>query len=287
MFVGGNNFADIKAYFKLKLAPLFSDSEVKSILKQLTLKRFNISDIDYFTFDSKLSESDLLYYHFALKRILKNEPVQYVVGSTEFYGLDLIVEPGVLIPRPETEELVDWIVQSHSDLETAVDICSGSGCIAFALEKSYPLAKIKALEISKEALSVARKNCLKLDSAVELIEFNALSNSGYQILEGTQLWVSNPPYIPHSDRLEMRSNVLDHEPHIALFVEDSDPMIFYKVIMEQGMKFLIDHGWLYFEIHEENGNTVKEMLIKTGFVNIELRKDLQGKDRMIRAQKVL
>lgn len=287
MFVGGNGFSDIKQYFKAKLSHLYSDNEIKNVLKSLTIKRFNISNLEYVTFSTKLSESDLLYYHFALKRILNNEPVQYILGSVEFYGLELEVGPGVLIPRPETEELVDWIVQSHKTVSSIVDICTGSGCIAFGLEKGVMNASIQGLEFSDDALLMANKNKVRLNSNVLFKKFDALSLNAYKDLSGTQLWVSNPPYIPDSDKNLMADNVLNFEPHLALFVEDGDPLIFYRVIASNAKDCLADDGWLYFEIHEEYGGEVKSLLSSLGFVNIELRKDLQGRDRMIRAQKVL
>lgn len=287
MFVKGNDFSDIKRYFNEKLSVGFSANEIKNILKELTINRFNISALDYITFSGKLSESDLLYYHFALKRILKNEPVQYVLGSVEFYGLVLHVGPGVLIPRPETEELVDWIVRSHPHAETVVDICTGSGCIAFSAESKLKSTTILALELSDDALVIAGKNIEILGSKVELRKFDALKSDEYQQLKETQIWVSNPPYIPVKDRSIMGSNVLEHEPDMALFVDDEDPMLFYRSIAEQAISCLKNEGWLYFEIHEDYGDIVKGLLSDLGFVNIELRKDLQGKDRMIRAQKVL
>jgi release factor glutamine methyltransferase len=288
MFVGANSFSDIKQYFKEKLQDKFSPNELKLILRDLTVKRFNISDIDYLTFDSSLSESDLLFYHFALKRLLKDEPFQYILGETEFYGLKFDVGPGALIPRPETEGLIDWIVHSHKD-ETGrlVDICTGSGCIAISLAKALPKFSVLGLEISDDALGIARRNNKKLAADVDFRFFDALNHEQYTDLSGTNIWVSNPPYIPFLDRGMMANNVLEHEPHLALFVEDEDPLLFYREISENASIYLEKGGWLYFEIHEENAEGVKEELVKSSFVNIEVRKDLQGKQRMVRGQKVL
>lgn len=288
MFVGANSFSDIKQYFKEKLQDRFSANELKLILRDLTVSRFKINDLDYLTFESNLSESDLLYYHFALKRLLKNEPVQYVLGGTEFYGLRFNVGPGVLIPRPETEELVDWIVREHkNEIGTVVDICTGSGCIAIALAKSLANHKVKGLEISEDALKIASKNNKELSADVDFRRFDALIPDEYHALKESNVWVSNPPYIPHSDKHFMVENVLEYEPHIALFVEDDDPLIFYRIITENAAVHLKAGGWLYFEIHEENAEGVEELFRQSGFVNIELRKDLQGKSRMMRGQKVL
>ncbi|MFZ9027882.1 MAG: peptide chain release factor N(5)-glutamine methyltransferase [Crocinitomicaceae bacterium] len=288
MFVGANSFGDIKQYFKEKLQDRFSANELKSILRDLTVNRFKISDLDYLTFDGNLSESDLLYYHFALKRLLKNEPIQYILGETEFFGLRFDVEPGVLIPRPETEELVAWVSGSHkNESGTIVDICSGSGCIAISLAKSMPGFNVVGLEISDEALEIAAKNNDKLSGNVDFRKFDALGTANYKDLKGTDVWVSNPPYIPFSDSHVMAENVLDYEPHVALFVEDNDPLIFYRIITENAKLNLKAGGWVYFEIHEDNAYGVKDLFTQNGFVNIEVRKDLQNKPRMVRGQKVL
>ena len=259
MFVGANSFSDIKQYFKEKLQDKFSPNELKLILRDLTVKRFNISDIDYLTFNSGLSESDLLFYHFALKRLLKDEPFQYILGETEFYGLRFDVGPGALIPRPETEELIDWIVHSHKD-ETGrlVDICTGSGCIAISLAKALPNFSVLGLEISEDALGIARRNNEKLAADVDFRFFDALNHEQYTDLNGTNIWVSNPPYIPFIDKGMMANNVLEHEPHLALFVEDEDPLLFYREISEHASSYLEKGGWIYFEIHEENAEGVKE-----------------------------
>ena len=288
MFVGANSFGDIKQYYKEKLQDRFSANELKLILRDLTIKRFNISDIDYLTFNEGLSESDLLYYHFALKRLLKDEPFQYILGEAEFYGFRFDVGPGVLIPRPETEELVSWIIESHkNESGTLVDICTGSGCIAISLVKSMSSYNVTGLEVSDEALEIAANNNQKLSGEVDFRKFDALESVNYSSLEGTNIWVSNPPYIPHGDKQVMAKNVLDYEPHIALFVENHDPLIFYRRITENAAHYLKAGGWLYFEIHEDNADGVKGLFAQNGFVNIEVRKDLQDKPRMVRGQKVL
>ncbi len=288
MFVSANSFSDIKQYFKAKLQDKFSANEIKLILRSLTVNRFNISDIEYLTFSTNLSESDLLYYHFALKRLLKDEPVQYILGEAEFYGFRFDISSNVLIPRPETEELVDWIITSHKDDEgSLVDICTGSGCIAISIARSLLQFSVKGLEVSDGALDVAIKNNQKLSANVEFKKFDALNSNEYAQLCNSSVWVSNPPYIPHRDKSLMSNNVLEYEPHIALFVEDDDPLIFYRLISENAAVYLRNGGWLYFEIHEDNAEGVEDLFNKSGFVNIEMRKDLQGKPRMMRGQKLL
>ncbi len=288
MFVGANSFSDIKQYFKEKLLDRFSANELKFILRELTINRFNISKLEYITFNNNLSESDLLYYHFALKRLQNDEPIQYILGQADFYGLSFDVDTNVLIPRPETEELIEWVVSSHSQ-ETGqiVDLCSGSGCIAISLAKSIPGFRVLGLEISEDALEIAKRNNIKLKTDVQFMHFDVLKKDHYKELENTNIWVSNPPYIPAFEKQLMADNVLKYEPHLALFVEDDDPLVFYRIISECARLFLKKDGWLYFEVHEDNSIRVKDLLKDNSFVNIEVRKDLQGKYRMVRGQKVL
>ena len=288
MFVGANSFGDIKQYFKEKLQDRFSANELKLILRDLTVKRFKISDLDYLTFNDNLSESDLLYYHFALKRLLKDEPFQYILGEAEFYGFRFDVGPGVLIPRPETEELVSWTNESHNNESgKIVDVCTGSGCIAISLSKSMSNFNVIGLEISDEALEIAANNNQKLSGNVDFRKFDALESASYSGLKDTDIWVSNPPYIPYEDMQIMAKNVLNYEPLIALFVENDDPLVFYRRIIENAAHNLKPGGWLYFEIHEDYAEGVKGLFDQNGFVNIEVRKDLQDKPRMIRGQKVI
>ena len=288
MFVGANSFSDIKQYFKEKLLDRFSANELKFILRELTINRFNISKLEYITFNNNLSESDLLYYHFALKRLQNDEPIQYILGQANFYGLSFDVDTNVLIPRPETEELIEWVVSSHSQ-ETGqiVDLCSGSGCIAISLAKSIPGCRVLGLEISEDALEIAKRNNIKLKTDVHFMHFDVLKKDHYKELENTNIWVSNPPYIPVFEKQLMAGNVLKYEPHLALFVEDDDPLVFYRIISESARLFLKEDGWLYFEVHEDNSMRVEDLLKDNSFVNIEVRKDLQGKYRMVRGQKVL
>lgn len=239
--------------------------------------------------DRALSESDLLFFHFMVKRLLKGEPFQQIIGFTGFYDLKIKVSPEVLTPRPETEELVYLIV---NDLKKEVllnprilDVCSGSGCIALALKSSFPPAMVSGLEKSGKAVEAAKGNAqlLKLDVPFEICDvltddWNAENNS-------IDIIVSNPPYIMNSERVEMSNTVLDFEPEIALFVPDTAPLLFYEAIAEKGQKLLKEKGKLYFEINEQFGKETVAMLEEAGYQHIQLFKDLQGKDRMIRAVK--
>ena len=288
MFVQENTWNGIQAYFKSELGNKFSSRELKLILKTLYCKRFLITETDYLLIkDERLSESDLLYFHGSLKRMRSNEPFQYVVGETEFYGLNLKCDPRALIPRPETEELVDWIVSSNHEKKVFVDLCSGSGCIALGLKSALPQSKIYAVEYSSGAVELIKDNIKETELEINVIEADVLKNFFYDTIEAkVDIIVSNPPYIPLKDKVQMESNVLDFEPEMALFVENDDPLIFYREIIKNGKRILSSNGWIYFEIHEDLAADVIELFEKEDFVNIELRKDLQGKDRMVRGQVV-
>lgn len=290
MFVSTNTIKALKSYFRNELSELFSANEINLILKQLVLQRFNLSPSDFLLSDDRLlSESDLLFFRSAVKRLQKNEPFQYVLGETEFYGLVLQVDERVLIPRPETEELVDWIVKIYKNNKDirGIDVCTGSGCIALALKSMLKDAEIIGTDVSEGALQVAKRNADHLALDVGFYQQDILSADSFHGTQSQSLdfVVSNPPYIPHSDKSEMLPNVLDFEPSIALFVENEDPLIFYKKISDLSIVSLRPHGNLFFEIHEEMGGEMYNLLESVGFINIELRKDLQGKVRMIKGQK--
>lgn len=232
----------------------------------------------------ELSESEILLFLNGVKELKKNRPVQYVVGSTWFYNQEFLVEEGVLIPRPETEELVDWVVSEETAKKSFVDVGTGSGCIPLSIKKHIPAAKVVGLDISQEALAIAEKNAQQLHLSVEFREVDILDEQSWGE-EKYEVVISNPPYIPESDKEKMHENVLAFEPKIALFVPNNSPLLFYEKIADFAFARLAINGILYFEIHEDFGNQTLEMLVSKGFSNLELRKDLQGKDRMVRAVK--
>ncbi|GAB5418631.1 MAG: peptide chain release factor N(5)-glutamine methyltransferase [Crocinitomicaceae bacterium] len=288
MFVTANNFKAIRSYFSDELSGLYDANEIRTILKYLFIKRFNADAADFIFADEKLlSESDLLFFRQALKRLQNNEPFQYVVGETEFYGLTFICDQRALIPRPETEELVDWILSNHAELGSIMDLCSGSGCIALALKANRLSSQVYAVEFSDEAIEQLNENKVSNNLNVNLLKGDALSDYN-QYLNGEKLdlIVSNPPYIPQMDRSIMHANVLEYEPEMALFVDNDDPLLFYREILQRSHQVLNENGWVYFEIHEDLGEQVVALFEQSNFVNIELRKDLQGKDRMMRGQVV-
>jgi release factor glutamine methyltransferase len=208
-----------------------------------------------------------------------NKPVQYILGETEFYGLKVIVNKHTLIPRPETEELVDWILKE--EFSSALDIGTGSGCIPIALAKNTN-AKISAIDVSEDALRVAKRNAVINGVEINFFRQDILKTDA---LPNVDVIVSNPPYVLESEKELMLDNVLEYEPNLALFVADNNPLLFYKKIGELAAKSLNCKGKLYFEINEKYGNEILEMLRKLGFVDIALKKDVNDKNRMLKATK--
>jgi release factor glutamine methyltransferase len=286
MFVKDNTLNAAKAYFFERLEG-FSESELKSMWTEIICKRFNWSRADLLiNTDFRLSESDLLYIRSYVKRLQENEPFQYIIGETEFFGLTIKCDKRALIPRPETEELVDWISE-NSNIEKVLDICSGSGCIALALKSIYKNATVFGVDISQEANELARENSQlnQLDVKFAIADALDLNASFWQTLSDIDVIVSNPPYIPESEQTEMSPNVVDFEPHIALFVENDSPIIFYQRIADLAIKKLKVGGFLYFELHHLYSKEVKSYLEQIGLQSIEIKKDLQGKNRMIRGER--
>lgn len=234
-----------------------------------------------------------------LQRLLTHEPVHYVLNKAWFYGMELYVDNAVLIPRPETEELVEWIVSDvkasgvdvfnrgpmQADATTQLkilDIGTGSGCIALALKKEMPKAEIWGCDVSEEALNVARRNGSTLDIRVDFQGINFLDETQQHALPTVDILVSNPPYIPMQDKDTMRPNVLNYEPHTALFVPNDDALLFYKAIARYGKKRLYKNGSIYLEIHENLGPAVIDLFHSEGYNRTELKNDMQGKDRMVK-----
>jgi release factor glutamine methyltransferase len=235
--------------------------------------------------NEKIQAGDLKKIQEIISRLKTFEPIQYILGETEFYGLRLIVNPSVLIPRPETEELVDWIVNRDLPRNSRIlDIGTGSGCIALALKSALKDAKVTGTDISEGALETAHENAFKNKLDVRFYQSDILkddnpNNEVYDVI------VSNPPYIRESEKLQMLPNVLDYEPFNALFVPDNDPLVFYRAIAGFAKKYLAENGKLFFEINESLGFEMKNMLFDFGFCNVEIRKDINGKNRMICCEK--
>jgi release factor glutamine methyltransferase len=225
----------------------------------------------------------------ALDKLKKNVPLQYILGNADFYGLKFMVNKHVLIPRPETEELVHWILEDLQDNPTTqnvifkvLDIGTGSGCIAISIAKNVSNSYVTAIDVSSKALQLAKKNAFELKASIQFKELDILNvadlNEKYHII------VSNPPYVRNLEKEQIHPNVLDHEPHIALFVPDDDPLIFYKKIGELALTNLEAGGALYFEINQYLGEALQKELRKMGFRKIRCRKDIFGKDRLLKVQ---
>ncbi len=282
MFVQSNRLVDLLPYFHQKLAGLYGAREIENIFAWICYDRFSLNRNEIKSEGIRLSESELLDFRSVVKRLQTSEPLQYILGKTEFYNCEILLNQHVLIPRPETEELVDLIVKSIDQAFTILDIGTGSGCIPIALKKAKPTCQLVGLDISSEALEIAQKSALI--NEVDVLFYQAdILNSALENLPQFDIIISNPPYVLESDKLDMSKNVLDFEPHLALFVPDHDPLRFYRRITEVGLSKLNPNGFLYFEIHERFGHETLEMLNAFGYSNGEIIKDMQGKDRIVKA----
>ena len=235
----------------------------------------------------RLSESEMLTFHFAVKDLLKNKPLQYIIGETEFCDLKFKVNESTLIPRPETSELVTKIVNGQQTTDnrqiSILDIGTGSGCIAISLAKHIAGSKVYAIDISEKALEVAKGNTISNNVDVTFIHDDILSLRN-NIDTKFDIIVSNPPYVRELEKAEMRDNVLNWEPHTALFVSDNDPLIFYRTILEFAKTHLNENGEVWFEINEYLGKEMTELCKAMGFSDVEIHKDFRGKERVISAR---
>ncbi len=267
-----------------RLREEYDDDESMVLGKEVLLHVMGLSVVQYMMLEAvELTEEEEREVNEVVERLLQHEPIQYIRGKVEFYGREFYVDRGVLIPRPETEELVEWVVSDHlnkTGLEV-IDICTGSGCIAVSLSKEMKGVRVAALDISSEALEIAKKNAELHDVDIEIIEQDILRvESGKECYD---IIVSNPPYITEKEKDEMEVNVLDYEPHLALFVEDDDPLKFYRVIAEYGLSALRSGGKLYFEINRAYSCETAAMLRNLGYIDIIERLDFYGSPRMIKA----
>lgn len=283
----------IQNIFHKKLDALYSIEEVNSFFYMLAESYCHISRIKFaLEPDLIIDKSEQESFFYALDDLKKEIPIQYVLGETEFYGLRFKLNMQVLIPRPETEELVDWILlkvqNSKKEHLNILDVGTGSGCIAISLAKSIPNATIYALDISKEALQIAKENAKINNVDINFIETDVLNlNATSLIVKNLKfdVIVSNPPYVREQEKLLMKANVLNNEPHLALFVTDDNPLQFYKAITTLATYNLKTKGTLFFEINEYLGNDMIHLLKEHNFSDIELKQDLFKKDRMIKGVK--
>ncbi len=283
-----NSSFKIKEYrtqFIQELTPIYDAGEAESFFYLILEEKHQLRRIDLALHpDLVFSEAEIVVWNSILEQLKQEIPVQYLLGKTSFYGLDFEVNENVLIPRPETEELVEWILESRkSKVESQniriLDIGTGSGCIAISLAKNIPNAQVFAIDVSEKALATAKTNAENNSVNVTFINQNILETE--DLRQQFDIIVSNPPYVRNLEKEEIKKNVLDNEPHLALFVEDNDALIFYKKIAELAQKNLSENGQLYFEINQYLGKETVDLLEKMNFKNIELRKDIYGNDRMI------
>jgi len=272
--------------FRHQLRDYYPDGEIRNIFYLCAEHLLNYSKIDiHEKGQDPISGEIVEKFNQVLVRLKNWEPIQYITGSTEFYGLVFQVDKRVLIPRPETEELVAWILSTEKGRAPAIlDIGTGSGCIAVSLAANLPGASVSACDISEDALEVALSNVRINEVEVDLFVYD-LFNGQTLLPSRYQLMVSNPPYVREMEKMYMRKNVLDHEPGIALYVPDDDPLCCYRGIALLGRKFLKDGGYLYLEINENYPQEITKILENAGFYGIEIRSDLNGKPRMVKASK--
>jgi release factor glutamine methyltransferase len=287
MRIPSNKVNDIAQYFRGELHSIYEKNEIEKFIQFCFEDFVGYSKTDLITNQNKtVSESDLLKFHFAVRDLKRGRPIQYILGKSWFYGMELIVTKDVLIPRPETEELVRLIIEdakNHAESFSILDIGTGSGCIAIALKKNLPRCHVYAIDISVEALKVAKQNAEKQECEIHFIEGDILDISTFAKIPACTVIVSNPPYVKKSESAAMHQNVLEHEPHLALFVPDENALIFYKAIAECGKTKLKTGGSVYVEINESLGLETAILYQKEGFKDVQLLQDMQGKDRMIRA----
>lgn len=272
-------------YLVKHLEEIHDTGEARSIARIVFEDVFQVFN---FQKESELSDEEIKRLEEIKTRLEANEPVQYILGEADFYGLKFVVNPTVLIPRAETEELVFWIeetIKEKKALTSILDIGTGSGCIPVTLKKRVPALQVSAVDVSPGALETAASNAEKNKIEVKFIEADILEEKTWELFDTYDIIVSNPPYIPQREKDVMPAQVLENEPHLALFTTDKDPLIFYRTIGIFAQKKLRESGCLFFECNEFNAPEVLSLLQKQGWKNVELRKDMQGKERMIKAER--
>jgi len=278
------DFKGLTTIWTTDLRELYSEREARNILLLVLEDVFGYKRSELLIMrEIDLSEAQSGKLKQISDRLKNGEPYQYIVGFTYFDDLKIHVAPGVLIPRPETEELVAWLQETIGDRKELLleDWCTGSGCIALALKNRNPDSRVKAYDISPEALAIARKNAAELTLEVDFQLKDAL-NAGSG--NGVDVVISNPPYIPWKEKVEMHLNVTAFEPDLALFVPDEEPLLFYNALARYAAESLNDKGYLFFELHEHFARETKTMVEGLGFSRVEIREDLQGKNRLLKAQ---
>ena len=280
MFVQDNSVGSVVSYLEAGLSPLYPPEEVNSMVAILFahFNKWNRMELRARK-DHQLSESELLNYHQALKQLKQSKPLQYVLGETEFFDLPFKLNNHVLIPRQETEELVDLIIKEGKENESLIDIGCGSGCISISYKKSKSKSKVFVVDVVPEALQLTMDNAKLNEVELNSKEMDILN--WYDLDIQFDVVVSNPPYVTLGEKATMNKNVLNFEPHVALFVQDSNPVVFYDAIADFALNHLKDNGRIYFEINERFGREVASCLEVRNFKDIRIIKDINGKDRIV------
>jgi release factor glutamine methyltransferase len=282
-----NKLADLKKRYAEALYPYYDHAEANTFLNILIKSFFGYSRTDLAVNpDIRLTESEMLKLHFAIKDLKKYKPIQYIIKKIDFLNTRIMVNESVLIPRPETEELVDLILKKETSSNLRIlDIGTGSGCIAIALKKNLKNASVFGVDISKAALNLASKNAFINEVLLHFLDFNILDPKPVPDFNSLDIIVSNPPYVTRAEKSEMKENVLRYEPHEALFVED-DPLLFYKAIHYFASDHLKTGGRIYLEINEKFGKEVALLFMRPHFKQCKIVKDIHGKDRFVFAVKI-
>lgn len=280
-------FENPVGHIRNQLTELYTPGEIRVFSSHILKEVCNLSltDIAACKFN-ELSDKQKQNINDILDRLKSNEPIQYILGKTEFYGLDFKINSSVLIPRPETEELVEWILLENKKSKLhLLDIGTGSGCIAISLAKHLNCATVDAWDISDDALKIAKENAVMNNVSIQFSNVNVLE--AYSSEKQFDIIVSNPPYIKESEKERMEQNVLNFEPHEALFVPNEEALIFYDRIAEIAKKQLSNGGRLYFEINQANGEEIVQLLKSKNFQEVELKKDISGNERMVRGRIII
>jgi release factor glutamine methyltransferase len=288
MEVRSNRVGDIRSHYRRKLSEAYEEKEADNMLFMVLMEYTGLSKAGILmNHELTVSESELLKIHFAVKDLLKNKPVQYVLGKTEFYGLPFIVNSKVLIPRPETEDLVALVLGELKQVNTLriLDIGTGSGCIAISIKTNCPHAQITAIDVSSFALDIARENARLNNVEIDFRVCDFLYKGNWDALGKFDIIVSNPPYVRHLEKVHMDLNVLDYEPEIALFVNNNEPLVFYFHIAEFGKAHLLEGGKIFCEINQylfkETGNLFEQQQ----YNNVQLKKDMSENFRVLICEK--
>jgi release factor glutamine methyltransferase len=289
--MSNSSINDLVSLFRLELGEYYDYQELNNILFLLMEEHLGLTRMAiHLDPDLQVDDAGSVLIKEAIIQLKEYVPIQYILGKAHFYGLQFMVNKHVLIPRPETEELVDWLVhdiREGNKVQNVIDLGTGSGCIAIAVKKTLPHLSVIATDISHEALKVARANAARNDVTVSFHWFDMLKPEGYETDRSFGAIISNPPYVRKSERLEMKPNVLDYEPGKALFVEDEHPLVFYRAIAEFAHEHLGTGGSIYIEFNEKMGAAVESLFKSLGYQSVQIKKDIHGRDRMARIRRAV